>query len=158
MSPDELAHALELKSKDFLDFLSGIPEAEWAKTTDAEGWPLAVTAHHLAVGAQFVMDLAQHVADGGEIGWTQEFIDEANATHAAVFADISPEEAVSNLRERMGEAVERIRSMTKEQLLRPVDEPWPYSGTHLHHALDIIDHMIIRHIDGHTSSIRAATE
>ena len=155
----DIAERLEDISQRFITFVSDIDDEAWSKTTDAEGWAVGVAAHHIAVGAQFVMDLAEHVAAGGEITWTKEFIDAANEQHADVFSDVSKVEALENVTYQLGEAVKRTRALSNGELTLPLADPWdyPYSERFLHNASDVIEVMIIDHIASHLGSIAKTT-
>ena len=45
---EELARQFEAKSRDAMATLEKLGEADWTKVTEAEKWPVGVTAHHLA--------------------------------------------------------------------------------------------------------------
>ena len=142
----------------FIDFLSSLNDDKWANTTDAEGWPVGVVAHHISMGARFTSDLAVHVADGGEITWTSEFIDSANEQHAQAFADIGPEDVIAALREQLPDVSAKIRGLTAEQLSRRVETPMEYGSGPIHSAGDVIQKMLIDHIEGHLESIKTTLE
>ena len=155
----DIADRLEDVSQSFIAFIADINDEDWSKTTDAEGWAVGVAAHHIAVGAQFVMDLAEHVATGGDITWTKDFIDASNEQHADVFSDVSKAEALENVTYQLGEAVKRTRALSNEDRMRPLAEPWdyPYSELFLHNAAEVIEVMIIDHIASHLGSIARTT-
>ena len=138
----------------FINFVSSLPDDKWATTTDSEGWPVAVAAHHVAMGARFTSDLAVHVAEGGEITWTSEFIDSANAQHAEAFADIGAEEVLAALKEQLPEVSAKIRSLSAEQLARRVETPMEYGSGPIRSGADVIQKMLIDHIEDHLKSIK----
>jgi len=138
----------------FIDFLSALPADKWSTSTDAEGWPVAVAAHHVAMGARFTSDLAVHVAEGGEITWTSEFIDSANEQHAQAFADIGAEEVLAALKEQLPEVSAKICRLSAEQLARRVETPMEYGSGPIHSGADVIQKMLIDHIEGHLESIK----
>lgn len=139
-----------------MSFVDSLDEEQWSLQTDLEAWPIGVVAHHLAVAAQFVSDLAVSVADGGEIGWTMDFIHDVNAQHAEAFADISKQEALDALRLQVAEAARKIESLSSSQLQRRVDTPMPYGEGSLRTAEEIIQTMLINHIHSHLESIRSS--
>jgi len=140
---------------DFIDFLSSLSDEEWSTRTDAEGWPVAVTAHHVAMGARFCSDLAVHVGEGGDITWTSEFIDSANEQHAQAFADVGAEDVMSALKEQLPEVSTKIRSLSAEQLARQVETPRNYGEGDVRSAGDVVQKMLIDHIEGHLESIKS---
>lgn len=156
---NDLAQRLQEAATRFISFVENIDDDDWSKTTDAEGWPIGVAAHHLAVSGQFVMDLAEHVASGGEITWTREFIDAANEQHAEAFSDVSKQEALENVTFHLGEAVRRTAAMSDEDLTRPLAEPWdyPFSERFLHNPAEVIEVMIVDHIASHLGSMTQTT-
>ena len=156
--PQQLANSFEDTMSGLIEFLSSIPEDKWSTTTDAEGWPVTVAAHHVAMGARFTIDLAVHVAEGGEITWTSEFIDSANEQHAQAFADIGPEDVMAALREQLPEVSARILGLSPEQLARRVDTPMEYGSGPIHSGADVIQKMLIDHIGGHLESIKTTVE
>lgn len=141
---------------EFISFVEPLDDVQWNVQTDLEGWPVGVIAHHLAVGAQFVSDLVLSVADGGEIGWTMDFIDDVNAQHAEVFATISKQEALEALELQTAGAVEKIKGLSESQLGRRVEEPMPYGEGSLGSAREIIQTMLIDHLHSHLDSIKTS--
>ncbi len=156
--PQQLAESFEETMNRFIEFLSSLSDDQWATTTDAEGWPVGVAAHHVAMGARFTIDLALHVADGGEITWTSEFIDSANEQHAQAFADIGSEDAIAALKEQLPEVSAKIRGLTTEQLSRRTQTPMEYGSGPIHLAGDVVQKMLIDHIEGHLESIKTTLE
>ena len=158
MPPDAAPYAQQFRSAadEFISYVEGLDETQASTQTDLEGWPVAVVAHHLAVAAQFVSDLALTVADGGDIAWTMEFIHDVNAQHAETFADISKQEAIEALKLQTSEAVKKIESLTVDQLQRRVDKPMPYGDGSLSSAEEIIRSMLINHVHSHLDSIKSS--
>lgn len=103
-----------------------------------------MVAHHLAVAAQFVSDLALSVANGEEIGWTMGFIHDVNAQHAEAFANITKQEALEALELQSAGAVEKISKLSEAQLRRRVKEPMPYGDGSLATAGENIQAMFNR--------------
>jgi hypothetical protein len=155
--PADLAGRFRKASDDFLEYVEALDESQWAKKTQREGWPIGVVAHHVAVGAQFCSDLAVHVAAGGDITWTNEFVDAANATHADVFADVGREQAIEALRTQFPETLKKIEGLSAEQLDRDLGEARDFGEGPVRFAGDVVDKMIIAHIVDHLASIKEAT-
>jgi hypothetical protein len=156
--PVDLSERFRNASDDFLAYVEGLDESRWSAKTQREGWPVGVVAHHVAVGAQFCSDLAVHVAAGGDISWTNEFVDAANATHAEVFADVEREQAIEALRTHFTETLKKIEGLTAEQLSRDLEETHDFGEGPVRFAGDVVDRMIIAHIVDHLDSIKEATQ
>lgn len=155
--PVDLAARFRQAADDFIAFVESVDLARWATTTDREGWPIGVVAHHVAVGAQFCGSLAEHVAGGGDIAITIEVIDQANAHHAQAFADISRDQALDALREHLPEALKKIEGLTAEQLTRDLGETRDFGEGPVRFAGDVVDRMMIAHVRDHLESIKEST-
>jgi hypothetical protein len=156
--PADLTARFRKASDEFLAYVEGLNESIWSATTEREGWPIGVVAHHVAVGAQFCSDLAVHVAEGGDISWTNDFIDAANATHADVFADVDREHAIDALRTQFPVALKKIEGLRGDQLDRDLGVTNDFGEGPVRFAGDVIDRMIIAHIEDHLQSIKEATQ
>lgn len=150
------AETLRSSTEDLISFIESLDDRQWATETDLEGWPIGVVAHHLAVAAQFVADLALSVANGEEIGWTMEFIHDVNAQYAEAFATITKQEALEALEFQSAGAVEKISQLSEAQLRRRVNEPMAYGEGFLATVEEIIQAMLINHVQSHLESIRSS--
>ena len=80
---EALAEQFEAKVREALATLDSLDAADWEKTTEAEGWSVGVTAHHLAGVLEPVSDMVEAVACGQSPGrFTLGMFDEMNAAHA----------------------------------------------------------------------------
>ena len=61
---EQLAKEFEAKSRDALATLEKLGEADWKKVTEAEKWPVGVTAHHLAGALEPISGMIKAVAAG----------------------------------------------------------------------------------------------
>lgn len=156
--PIDLATRFREAADEFLAYLEALDESRWSAKTEREGWPIGVAAHHVAVGAQFCSDLAVHVAEGGDITWTNEFVDSANAMHAETFADIGREQALETLRTQFPEALKKIEALSADHLDRDLGETRDFGEGPVRFAGDVVDKMIITHVVDHLESIKEATE
>jgi hypothetical protein len=132
-----------------------IPEDDLRSVTDAEGWPVATVVHHVASAIPFIVGFAVDIAAGGEITWTQEFIDDVNATHLEFFSDADRAESVELLRENASDAAKRLRLLSDVELARRAPAPLEYTGGTIWCAADVIERMALLHVQSHLASIRA---
>ncbi|MCA1840699.1 MAG: DinB family protein [Actinomycetota bacterium] len=154
--PQDLTDRLRLAGDEFIAFIESLDGSQLKSVTDPEGWPAGVVAHHVAVGAQFCSSLAEHVAKGGELSWTPDFVNDVNAVHAETFADISKEEILDALRTQFPDALKRIGGLTAEQLSRDLGEDKDFGEGPVRFAGDVIEKMMIVHTNDHLDSIKRA--
>src|SRR5258705_13539546 len=84
---EQLAKQFEAKSRDALATLGQLGEADWTKVTEAEKWPVGVTAHHLASALEPISSMIKAVAAGQAPGdLSMEMLDGMKARHARDFA------------------------------------------------------------------------
>lgn len=154
--PSELAARFRRAGDEFVAFLESLDETSWSKATDREGWPIGVVAHHIAMGAQFCGDLAVHVAGGGDIGLTQELLDQSNSQHAEMFVEIGRDSALEALSRTLPEAAKKIESLPADSLHRKLEEPKDFGEGVVRFAGDVVEKMLINHIHIHMASIKEA--
>src|SRR5262245_31231650 len=61
---ETLAQQFEARIQEALTTLDRLDAADWEKTTEAERWPVGVTAHHLAGVLEPIADMIRAVAGG----------------------------------------------------------------------------------------------
>ena len=59
---DALAEQFEAKAQEAVAVLEKLSATDWKKVTEAEKWPVGVTAHHLASGLEAVAGLVSTIA------------------------------------------------------------------------------------------------
>ena len=92
---EALAKQFEAKAKEAAAFLETLSDADWKKVTQAEKWPVGVTAHHLAGSYDRVPDIARGLAAGQSFGnFTRVMLDQMNAQHAKDFANVTKAETL----------------------------------------------------------------
>jgi hypothetical protein len=149
---EALAREFDDKARAAAGFLGTLTDAEWTKTTEAERWTVAATAHHLATAFEAVSRIVMEIVGGKKRDeFTMKMLDELNARHAREFAGCVRAETVALLDTGAATARSVIRGLSDEQLARTgtvfTDAP-PMSAERL------IDLGLIRHIDEHVGSIR----
>jgi len=149
---EQLAKEFEAKSRDALATLEKLGEADWKKVTEAEKWPVGVTAHHLAGALEPISGMIKAVAAGQAPGdLSMEMLDEMNARHARDFAGCTRAETIDLHRKGSATAAATIRGLGDAELAA--------SGTVLKGlppmtAEQLIAGALLGHIDEHYGSIR----
>ena len=149
---EQLAKQFEAKSRDAMATLEKLSEADWTKVTDAEKWPVGVTAHHLASVLEPISSMIKAVAGGQAPGdLSMEMLDEMNARHARDFAGCTRAETIDLHRKGSATAAATIRGLSDAELAA--------SGTVLKGlppmtAEQLIAGGLLGHIDEHYGSIR----
>ncbi|HLF70280.1 MAG TPA: DinB family protein [Actinomycetota bacterium] len=152
---EELARRYRHATDDVLSEIAVMTSERWETIVPGEGWAVGVIAHHLAVSCQFVMALLEQVVQGGDIHWTQEFIDDANAMHAEVFEAPDRAETVELLTTQVDAACRYISSLTQDDLDRRPTTPLDYSGGYVDNSRKIVELMLINHTVSHLESVRS---
>jgi hypothetical protein len=150
-----LATTFERTVADLAALLAGCSEADWQRRCPDEERPVGVVAHHVAGGLHAQVEWLRLVANGKPLPpVTAEMIDETNAEHAVRHAHHTKDETLATLRRNSAEAAAVIRALTDEQLDR--QGSMPLFGERPLSAEEVVRYVMIRHVIGHTRSIRAA--
>ena len=84
---EAFAKQFEAKVEEATALLEKLSDTDWKKTTAAEKWTVAVTAHHIASSYESATHIIRTIAAGQAIPhFTREMLDEMNAQHAKEFA------------------------------------------------------------------------
>ena len=114
-----LADDFQRANDDLIQLVEELSDAQWATRTDAEGWPVAVAARHVAWAHQFLTDRARAVSEGRPLPpMPPGGIDAHNARDAEQYADVTRDEVLGMLRTNGAEAAGLVRSLSDEQLDR----------------------------------------
>src|SRR5215467_9492288 len=88
------AKQFEAKAEEAAATVEKLSDADWRKTTAAEKWTVAATAHHIARSFEPITGMIQGLAAGRTLPhFTPQMLDEMNAEHAksgTVFAGVPP--------------------------------------------------------------------
>lgn len=139
---------------ELISYIEGCTEDDLDRVTTDEGWPVRVTAHHLAVSHEPLAGLAQLLATGQPLPpLTLEIFRHGNAQHAAEYATVSKQTILNRLHSGGAQASAIVSGLSDEALER--------SGhfTLLNgeiSAQDVIENILIGHIRSHLESIKAA--
>jgi uncharacterized damage-inducible protein DinB len=84
---EALARQFEAKAQEATALLEKLSDADWRKTTAAEKWTVAATAHHIAASYEPITYIIKTIAAGQALPhFTRQMLDETNAQHAREFA------------------------------------------------------------------------
>jgi DinB superfamily len=149
---DALAEQFEAKAQEAAAVLENLSDADWKKVTEAEKWPVGVTAHHLASALEAVAGLVSTIAAGqSRDHFTRAMLDEMNARHAQEHAHCTKAETLALLKRGAAAAAAVVRGLHDEQLATSgtvfTDAP-PMT------AEQLITGGLIGHIEAHVGSIR----
>jgi hypothetical protein len=150
---EELASQFETINGQFRDAVEAMSDSQWRATTEEEGWPVGVAAHHAAIGHVPLSGMVRAAADGEPLPpITPEQLNEINAQHARDFASVSRGEVISALDTGVPPTAALIRSLSDEQLQRGAETPFGGVLT----TDQIIANVLIGHVQQHLASILAA--
>ena len=118
----DLADRFEAANNDFIRKLEALRPEQWAMTCEETGWPVNVTAHHVAESTGALTQIIGGVASGADLpGITSEMLDQINAEHAQRAATVTRDETVQLARTNGAQAVQTLRSLGDEQLLNTMN-------------------------------------
>jgi hypothetical protein len=152
----ELAERFIEATEQVVTLVEEISDERWGWVTSAEGWTVAAVAHHIARAFLPEAALIQQVARGEEImaaykDWT--IIHSSNAERKEQFAACTKDEVVELLRANREEALAIVRELSDSQLdnaaVIPIIRPEPLT------AGQLVEGLLIGHINGHVASIQA---
>ncbi|MGH7366428.1 MAG: DinB family protein [Candidatus Rokuibacteriota bacterium] len=149
---EALARQFEAKAQEAMATLEQLGEADWRKVTEAEKWPVGVTAHHFAGALEPISHMVKAVADGQSLGdFSLDMLDEMNARHAKEYADCTKAETIALHSKGTATAAAAIRGLSDEQLARSAPL---LTGAPPMTAEQLITGALLHHIDEHFGSIR----
>ena len=150
----ELVQRFNAANAELISYIEGCTEHDLDCVTASEGWPVRVTAHHLAVSHEPVAGLAQLLANGQPLpSLTLEIFHHGNAQHAAEHATVSKQAILDRLQSGGAQASAIVSGLTDEALDR--------TGyfTLLNGEISaqaVIENILIGHVSSHLASIKAA--
>ena len=150
---EALAKKFEAKVNEATGVLEKISDADWKKVTTAEKWPVGVVAHHVAMGHEGIGRLVKMVASGKSAeNFTMDMIHDMNAKHAKEFANVTKAETVALHKKNAASAAAVVRGLNDADLDKSGS---PLTGAPPMTAEQVINNILIHHIDDHLGSIRA---
>jgi hypothetical protein len=149
---EALARQVETKAQEAAATLKTLSGEDWTRKTDAEGWTVGVTAHHLAGALEPVAGMVMAVVSGQPLGsFTTGMLDEMNARHAREHAHCTREETLALLEKGAATAAGTVRGLSDDQLTRSATV---FTDAPPKTAEQVIVGGMITHIDEHFGSIR----
>jgi hypothetical protein len=148
-----LAKQFEGKANELTAVIEKLSEADWKKVTAAEKWSVGVTAHHVAGAHETIAGLARTLASGQTLPpFTMAMLDEMNAKHAKDFAGCTKAETLALHRKGSTDAAASVRGLSDSELDRT---GVLLTGMPAMSVQQIIEGVLIHHIEEHMGSIRA---
>lgn len=144
-----LATEFERANDELIAAVERLSDAQWRTICEGEGWSVAVTAHHVAVGHAAIAELLRLAARGEARRSSFEQLHERNARHAEEYADVGQAETIDLLRRNGAEAITVVRGFDDAELNR-------VPGENGRSPSELIERVLIGHLRGHLASIRTA--
>lgn len=150
---EALAKQYEAKVQEATGVFDRLSDADWKKTT-SDKWTVGVVAHHVAGGHEGISGIIKTVASGQSVpNFTMDMLHDMNAKHAKEFANVSKAETIALHKKNAAAAAAVVRGLSDADLGK--------SGTVLTgmppmSVEQIINGVLLNHVEEHLKSIRAA--
>jgi hypothetical protein len=145
----DLADTFAAANREAIEYVLGPASQHWEAMTPEEGWPVGVTARHIALVHQLMTRWLAALQAGEPIPGTGD-VDAQNAAVAEGGIVASPEEVVDALRRGGEDVADALHGLTDSDLEREVDFGGrPLPGSMVASAPE-------RHVRNHLASIKAA--
>jgi hypothetical protein len=151
---DALAKQFEEASKAVTDVITRLSDADWKRMTAGEKWSVGVVAHHIAMGHAGIANVVKSVASGQAVpNMTMAQLDQMNAQHAKGYASCTKAETLELHKKNAAAAAAVVRGLSDAELDRTgsVLVGMPAMSTQ-----QLVEQVLINHVNGHLGSIRAA--
>jgi hypothetical protein len=150
---DMLAKRFEQKAGELTEAIEKMSDADWKKVTAAEKWPVGVMAHHVAGAHEPISGMAKAVASGQTLPpFSMAQLDQMNAQHAKDFANCTKSETLALHRKGVASAAAIVRGLSDADLERTGTL---MTGMPPMSVQQIIEGVLINHVDEHLGSIKA---
>ena len=151
-----LADQFEQTLAEFASTIEAIPDDKWTAARGLEGWNLAATAQHVSGQFPLEMEYITAIAEGRPLpSYSWDDINAKNDGRAANNASVTKADVLTELRESGKSVAAYLRGLQDEQLDRTGELALAGGATVKTQAL-IEGGVLIDHVKGHLSSIRAA--
>ena len=149
---EAFAKQFEAKVEEATTLLEKLTDADWKKTTAAEKWTVAVTAHHIASSYEPATHIIKTIAAGQALPhFTREILDAMNAQHAKEFADCTKAETIALHKKAAAAAAAAVRGLSDGEL---ATTGTVFTGVPPVSAEELVKHILLGHVDAHFGSIR----
>jgi uncharacterized damage-inducible protein DinB len=149
---ETFATQFEVKVKEATTLLEKLSDADWKKTTAAERWTVAATAHHVASSYEPVTHIIKTIAAGQALPhFTRPLLDEMNAQHAKEFAGCTKPETIALHKKGAAAAAAAVRGLSDAEL---ATTGTVFMGMPPMSAEEMVKGALLGHIDEHFGSIR----
>ena len=148
---ETFAKQFESKVQEATALIQSLSDADWKKVTDAEKWPVGVTAHHIASAHQGIGGIMKALADGKSgPNIPMEGLHQMNAQHAKDFANCTKAETLELHKKNAAAAVGMLRSIDDAAFERTATV---FTGAPAMSAAQMAG-ILASHIDEHLGSIK----
>ena len=149
---EAFAKQFEAKVEKATTLLEKLTDADWKKTTAAEKWTVAVTAHHIASSYEPATHIIKTIASGQALPhFTREVLDEINARHAKEFAGCTKAETIALHKKGAAAAAAAVCGLSDGELAKTGTV---FTGMPPVSAEELIKRILLGHVDAHFGSIR----
>ncbi len=113
----DLINRFEAFHSDLLNFVEQADEDQWQILTEAEGWKVGVTAHHIGAIHYPVIDQVQLMIESAPLTTTtMADIDRLNEAHVREYADVTPAQTIEFLQQEGGRVQRWLAALTQDGL------------------------------------------
>jgi hypothetical protein len=149
---EAFAKQFEAKVEEATALLEKLTDADWKKTTAAEKWTVAVTAHHMARSYDSATHIIKTIATGQAMPhFTPQMLDEMNAQHAREFAGCTKPETIALHKKGAAAAAAAVRGLSDAELAKTGTV---FTGMPPVSAEELANRILLAHVDAHFGSIR----
>jgi uncharacterized damage-inducible protein DinB len=150
---EALAKQFEGKVQEAAAVIEKLSDADWKKTTSAEKWSVGVVAHHVAAGHEGIARIIKTVSTGQPMPhFTMDMLHAMNAKHAQEYANCTKAETLALHTKNAAAAAALLRGLSDAELAK---SGAVHSGTPPMSVEQIVNGILINHIDEHVGSMRA---
>jgi hypothetical protein len=114
----ELADGFAEANGEVIAFATQCTDEQWQTMVPGEAWPVSVVIHHIAEGHAGAREWLETMVKGEAVTTTIDEIDGRNVDHAARYAGVSVDEAVTLLQSNGAVMEALLRGLSDEDLAR----------------------------------------
>lgn len=119
LHPENLFNRFQRFNQQLIGFVETCSPVDWRKVTQAEGWPVGVTAHHVGAIHYPVLAWVQMMVEGTPTpAIIMADVDEMNRQHVQAQASCTREEVIELLRQEGDKVLAYLRMLNETDLQR----------------------------------------